>query len=123
MARLDAAGTENAKVFLNPASSRAVVKSSNQAAAGIADFQGVLGIDTGREAMEARLWLEAAEDAKDRVVGAGVDGVDAAKRLGMEGVDAAKRMATDTVGKAKSVSGKVASRLAEQSSRRRRETD
>ncbi|WP_341392907.1 hypothetical protein [Arthrobacter sp. G119Y2] len=124
MARLDAAaGTANAKVLLNPTSSRAVVKSSNHAAAGIADFQGVLGIDTGREALEARLWLEAAEDVKDRVVGAGADGVDAAKRLSMEGVDAAKRMGTGTMGKAKSVSGKVASRLAERSTRWRRDAD
>ena len=124
MDRLDAAaGTANAKVLLNPTSSRAVVRSSNETATGIADFQGLLGIDAGREALEARLWSEAAEDAKDRVVEAGTDGVDAAIRLGTEGVDAAKRLGAETMGKAKSVSGKMASRLAERSSRWRRDAD
>lgn len=110
-------------VLLNPAASRSVVKSSNEAAAGIADFQELLGINTGREALEARLWPEAAVDVKDRVVVAGADGVDAAKRLSAEGVDAAKRLRAETMGKAKAASGKVASRLAQQSSRWRRDAD
>lgn len=114
MARLDvAAGTANSKVLLNPSSSRAVVKSSNEVATGIADFESVLGIDAEREALEARLWLEAAGNIKDRVMEAGTDGVDAAKRLGTDGVDAAKRLGVETAGKTKAVSGKVASRLAE----------
>nr|WP_237686501.1 hypothetical protein [Arthrobacter jiangjiafuii] len=124
MVRLDAAaGTANAKVLLNPASARAVVKSSNEAATGLAEFQGLLGIDAGREALEARRWLEAAEDVKDRVMEAGTDGVDLVKRLGTDGVDAAKRLRTETAEKAKSVSGKVASRLAERSTRWRRDVD
>lgn len=124
MARLDAAaGTANAKVLLNPSSSRAVVKFSNETATGIAAFQGLLGIDSEREALEARQWLDAAGDAKDRVVEAGTDSVDAAKRLGADGVDAARRLGAETKDKAKSVSGKVASRLAERSSRWRRDAD
>lgn len=124
MVRLDAAaGTANSKVLLNPAASRSVVKSSNEAAAGIADFQELLGIDTGREALEAKLWVEAAVDVKDRVVVAGADGMDAAKRLSAEGVDAAKRLRAETMGKAKAASGRVASRLAQQSSRWRRDAD
>ena len=124
MARLDAAaGTANSKVLLNPSSSRAVVKSSNEAATGIADFQGVLGIDSEREALEARQWLDAAGDVKDRVVEVGTDGLDTARRLGADGVDVAKRLGSETRDKAKSVSGKVASRLAERSSRWRRDAD
>lgn len=113
MARLDAAaGTANSKVLLHPSSSRAVVKSSIEVATGIAGFESLLGIDAERKALEARLWVEAAGDVKDRVMEAGTDGVDAAKRLGVE-----------TAGKAKAVSGKVASRLAERSSRWRRDAE
>ena len=113
MARLDAAtDAANSKVLLHPSSSRAVVKSSNAVATVIADFESLLGIDAEREALKTRLWLEAAGDVKDRVMEAGTDGVDAAKRLGAE-----------TAGKAKAVSGKVASRLAERSSRWRRDAE
>ncbi len=124
MIRLDAAaGAANTKVLLNPASSRAVVKYSNSVANGIVEFQELLGIDTRHEGIEAKRWIEAAEDVKDRVLEAGTDGVDAAKRLGADGVDAAKRLGTETRDKAKSVSGKVASRLAERSTRWRRDAD
>lgn len=94
MARMDAAaGTANTKVLLHPASSRAVVHSSNHVATGIVDFQGMLGIKHGRESLEAKRWMDAAADVRDDVLETGADGVDAAKRVGTETFDRARSMA------------------------------
>lgn len=113
MDRLDtAAGTANAKVLLNPASARAVVKSSNQVASGVAEFQELLGIDAEREALEARRWKDAAGDVRDRVIETGADGVDTVKKLG-----------TDAVDRARSVSGKLSGRITGRASRWRRDSE
>lgn len=69
LARMDvAAGTANAKVLLHPAASRAVVDSSNHVATGVLDFHGLLGIDSGRQSWEARRWMDAAAEAKDKAL-------------------------------------------------------
>lgn len=113
MARLDAAvGTANAKVLLNPASSRQVVKSSSRVAGGVAEFQELLGIEAARESLEARRWLDAAEDVKDRVFETGADGVDTAKKLG-----------TDAIERARSMSDKLSGRITERASRWKRDAD
>lgn len=113
MDRLDAAaGTANAKVLLNPASSRQVVRSTNHVASGVAKFQELLGIETSRESLEARRWVDAAEDVKDRVLETGADGVDTAKKLGADAID-----------RARSASGKLSGRLSERASRWRRDTE
>jgi hypothetical protein len=53
--RMDAAaGTAKTKVLLHPATSRAVVDSSNLVAIGVVGFQGALGIERTRELVEAR---------------------------------------------------------------------
>jgi hypothetical protein len=109
MARLDAAaGTANSKVLLHPTSSRAVVQSSNHVAVSVVDFHGRLGITADRETVDARRWLDAASDAKDKVVEAGAGGVDAAGRFGNE-----------TVLRARSVTGKLSGGIADRALRRR----
>ncbi|MGF9660536.1 hypothetical protein AAIH25_01550 [Arthrobacter crystallopoietes] len=88
LARIDAAAKwANTKVLLHPNSSRSVVHSSNHVATGVIDFHGRLGIDTGRESLEAQRWLDAVGGVKDKVLETGADGVDAAKNLGNEGID------------------------------------
>jgi predicted transcriptional regulator len=81
--RMDAAaGTANAKVLLNPFDSRAVVGSSNRAATGVVQFNGLLGVADERESLEARRWLTAVGDTWDSARGQGAEGVNTARRLG-----------------------------------------
>ncbi|MEV6890925.1 hypothetical protein [Kribbella sp. NPDC051137] len=111
MARMDAAaGTANAKVLLHPSASRDVVDSRNHVANAVIDFHGRLGIERGRESLEARRWVDAATDARDKALDAGVGGIDAARRLGGETFD-----------RAKSTTGGFSNRIAERALRRRRD--
>jgi hypothetical protein len=110
MARMDAAaGTANAKVLLNPRASRDVVQSSNEVVSAVVDFQGRLGIEQGRQSLEARRWTDAATEITDKARGAGADGVDVAKRLGNETFDLAK-----------SATGKLSNQVADRAFRWRR---
>ncbi|WP_433151919.1 hypothetical protein ACQPZ8_16340 [Actinomadura nitritigenes] len=109
MARMDAAaGTANTKVLLHPSASRSVVQSSNEVAVAVADFHGRLGIERGRESLEARRWGDAAAEVKDKVLGTGAEGVGVARNLGNETLD-----------RAKSVKAKLSSEIAERTARRR----
>jgi hypothetical protein len=64
LARMDAAvGTANAKRFFHLAPSEAVIHSSNYVAAGVHDFHGRLGIESGLQSWEARRLGDAAEMA------------------------------------------------------------
>ncbi|MFG2693871.1 hypothetical protein [Kitasatospora sp. NPDC048407] len=113
MARIDAAvGTANTKVLLHPTTSPAVVNSSNQVATTIIDFRGRLGIERDRQSLDARRWVDAATEAKDRMLESGAEGVDAAKRLGAETFD-----------RAKSVTGKLSNGIAGRVLRRRGNDD
>jgi predicted transcriptional regulator len=81
--RMDtAAGTANAKVLLNPFDSRAVVGSSNRAATGVVQFNGLLGVAGERESLEVRRWLTAVGDTWGSARDQGAEGVDTARRLG-----------------------------------------
>jgi hypothetical protein len=104
VARMNAAaGTANAKVLLNPTKCPAVVQSSNHVVTGIHDFHGRLGIESGGQSSEARRWVDAAAETRDKALETGAKGVDAAISLG-----------TETLGWASSVTGKLSSGLAEQ---------
>ena len=93
LARLEAAADmANAKVLLHPAASPAVVHSSNQAAIGVHDFRGRLGIESGRQSSEAKRWVDAAAEVRDDALETGARGVDAARRLGTETLDRARSM-------------------------------
>jgi rRNA processing protein Krr1/Pno1 len=109
MARVDAAaGTANTKVLMHPAKAPAVVQSSNHVSIAIVDFHGRLGIERARESSEARRWVDAAKEVRDKALETGADRVDAAKRLGNETLD-----------RAKSATGKLSSRITERTFRRR----
>jgi len=108
VARMNAAaGTANTKVLLHPAASRDVVHSSNHVEIAVADFHERLGIERGRQSLEARRWVDAAAEARDKVLDAGAEGVGAARRLG-----------NDTLGRARSAAGKLPSGIAERALRR-----
>lgn len=109
MARMDAAaGTANSKVLLHPTTSPAVVQSREHVALTVADFHGRLGIESGRSSLEARRWVDAAAEFRDKALETGVDRVDVARRLGNETLD-----------RAKSVTGKLPNRIAQRALRRR----
>ncbi|MCC5781829.1 hypothetical protein CRM73_02505 [Kocuria sp. CCUG 69068] len=109
MARMDvAAGTANTKVLLHPRDSRAVVQASNDVAVVVVDFHTRLGIGRGREALEARRWVDAAADVKDKVLETGAEGVGAAKNLG-----------TDTFDRARAATGNLSGRIVKRTGRRR----
>ena len=113
MARMDAAaGTANTKVLLHPTTSRALVHSSNHVAIAVVDFHGRLGIERGRQSLEARRWVDAAAEVRDKVLETGAEGVDAARHLGNENLD-----------RARSVTGKLSSGIAERALRRRRDDE
>jgi hypothetical protein len=99
LARADAAAAKaNAKVLLHPGKSPAVVQASETLVTAVEGFHTPLGIASEREALEARLWIEAAG----------------------EQVDAVKRGSGETFDRAKSATGKLAGVLAERASRLRR---
>jgi hypothetical protein len=103
-----AADRANAKVLLHPTTSPAVVRSSNHVTAGVHDLHGRLGIESGRQSSEAKRWVEAATETRDKVLETGAEGVGTAKRLG-----------TQTLDRATSVTGKVFSGIGERARRRR----
>jgi rRNA processing protein Krr1/Pno1 len=103
-----AADLANTKVLLNPIQSPAVVRSREQVAIAVTEFHGRLGIESGRESVEARPWMEAAAELRDKVRETGAGHVDASKRLGNE-----------AFGRAKSVTGRFSSGIADRTLRRR----
>ncbi|WP_326593021.1 hypothetical protein [Streptomyces sp. NBC_01294] len=109
VARMNAAaGRANSKVLLHPTKSPAVVQSSNHVVTGVHDFHGRLGIESGRQSSEARRWVEAAAEARDKALETGAKGVDAARSLGNETLD-----------RAGSVKGRLSSEIAQRARRRR----
>jgi hypothetical protein len=109
MARMDAAaGTANTKVLLHPATSPAVVQSREHVASVVADFHGRLGIESGRQSLEAKRWVDAASEVRDKVLETGAERVDVSRRLGNEALD-----------RARSVQGRLSSGIAERALRRR----
>jgi hypothetical protein len=69
LARMDAAAqTANMKVLLHPTASPAVVQSSNHVATGVHDFRRRLGIDSDHQSSEARRWVHAAAEVRDRAL-------------------------------------------------------
>ncbi|MFL6112553.1 MAG: hypothetical protein ACJ786_14530, partial [Catenulispora sp.] len=86
----------------------AVVESSNHVATDVVDFHGRLGIESGRESLEATRWMDAAAELRDKVLETGAERVDASRRLGKE-----------AFGRARSVKGRLSSRIAERAIRQR----
>ena len=108
MARMDAAAVRaNAKVLLHPALSPAVVQSREHVASAVADFHGRLGIEPGRPSLEAKRWVEAASEVRDKVLETGAERVEVSRRLGNEALD-----------RARSVPGRLSGGIAERALRR-----
>ncbi|KIF72029.1 hypothetical protein HY68_08885 [Streptomyces sp. AcH 505] len=113
VARMNAAaGTANAKVLLHPTTSPAVVQSSNHVATEVHDFHERLGIESGRESSEARRWVEAATETRDRAL-----------ETGAKGVGAAIGLANETLDRASLVKDRLSSGIAERARRRRGEKE
>ena len=113
MARMDAAaGTANTKVLLHPTTSPAVVRSRERVALAVADFHGRLGIESGRQSLEAKRWVDAASEVRDKVLETGAEYVDVSRRLSNEALD-----------RARSVQGRLSSGIAERTLRRREGKD
>lgn len=97
MARLDAAAARaNTSVLRHPTRAREVVRSSNQVGTAVLEFLGRLGIEGGRQSVEARRWAEAAAEVRAKAIETGGDGVDAARRFGA-GTARAARVTTNEV--------------------------
>lgn len=75
----------------------------------VADFHGRLGIESGRETLEAKAWTDAAAEFRDRVLETGAERVDASRRLGSETFD-----------RARSVTSRLSGGIAERTPFRRR---
>jgi hypothetical protein len=109
MARMDAAaGTANAKVLLHPLTPAPVVQSREHVAGAVADFHGRLGIESGRQSLAAKRWVDAASEVRDKVLETGAERVEVSRRLGNEALD-----------RARSVPGRFSSGIAERALRRR----
>ncbi|GIF20866.1 putative transcriptional regulator [Actinoplanes tereljensis] len=118
LARMDAAaGTANAKVLLNPTTSRAVVHSTNHVAITVVDFHGRLGIERAGQSRDARRWLDAAVEVRDKVLDTGTGVKDKVLETGAEGVGAASRFGVGAFGRAKSMMGKVSGEVTERAQR------
>ncbi|MEO3782853.1 hypothetical protein ABGB12_05980 [Actinocorallia sp. B10E7] len=108
-ARMEAAAHRaNTRLLWHPTASPAVMNSRNNVATGVHDLHGLLGIDSGRRSWKTRRWVDAAAEARDKVLETGAEGVDTAIQLGNETFD-----------RARSVTAKLSSRIAERAARRR----
>ena len=113
MSRLDAAAAKaNTKVLRHPTRAREVVHASNQVGMAVLQFHERLGIEGGRQSVEARRWAEAAAEVRARAIETGGDGVDAARRLG-----------AGTVRKARVATSEIARRAGERPFLRRGPSD
>ncbi|GAA3777360.1 hypothetical protein GCM10022240_30920 [Microbacterium kribbense] len=91
LARMDAtARTANQKALLHPFKAGGVVRSSNEVAADVVVFNERIGIDTARDAIEAKRWVVAVGEAKDKALEAGEDGVDAVRGFSVKTFEGAK---------------------------------
>lgn len=131
IARMDAAaGFANTKVLLSPIDSPALVRTSNHVASVVVEFQGRLGIESDRQEADAKRWLQAAADVRDKVLETGSGGVDAARQLGTETIDRARSVGgkaldsgSEGVARASEATSKLLSGIAERARRRRGDAD
>lgn len=107
-----AAVTANSKVLFHPASSPAIVESSNHVAISVHEFLEPLGIESGRESAEATRWVDAANERWDQARESGADGIETVKRFGNETRD-----------QARSVRDKLSNKIAERKLRRSDDDD
>lgn len=108
LVRMNAAvATANSRVLFNPKQSPAVVKSTNHVASEVHEVHELLGIESGHDSAEARLWKDAATER-----------LDAARAAGAKGIGGAKALGGKTFDQASSWKDSVADRFAERKQRR-----
>lgn len=89
--RMDAAaGLANTQVLLHPVKAKAVVHSGNEVGVDVTTFNGRLGIETTREAIDAKRWSAAVGEARDKAVETGAEGVDAVRVFSVKTFEGAK---------------------------------
>lgn len=64
--------------------SGAVVRSGNEVAANVIVFHERLGVEGGRDSIEAKRWTQAVDETKDKAVELGADGVEAVRQFGFK---------------------------------------
>lgn len=107
--RMDAAVTRaNAKVLLQPIPARAVVRASNDVGAAVSQFHQRVGIERGHAGADAKRWLQAVGEFRDKAVEEGTEGLDAVKSFG-----------SSTFGRARMATGRIAAEIAERALRER----
>ncbi|NUU13128.1 hypothetical protein HP507_04665 [Curtobacterium pusillum] len=111
--RMDAAVTRaNTKVLLQPIPARAVVRASNQVGSAVGEFHNRVGFEQGHTGQEAKRWLEAVGDFRDKAIDESTDSLEAARAFGSSALERA-RLAT----------GRVAAEIAERALREREDGD
>lgn len=109
--RMDAAVTRaNSKVLLQPIPARAVVRASNGVGAAVGTFHERLGVGQGHEGADAKRWLQAVREFRNRAVEESAEGLDAARAFG-----------ASALGRARLATGKIAADIAERALRERDE--
>ncbi|WP_022902720.1 hypothetical protein [Curtobacterium sp. B8] len=107
--RMDAAVTRaNSKVLLQPIPARAVVRASNEVGAAVGTFHERIGVGQGHEGTDAKRWLQAVGEFRDRAVEESTEGLDAAKAFG-----------SSAIGRARLATGRIAADIAERALRER----
>lgn len=109
--RMDAAATRaNTRVLLQPIPARAVVRASNHVGSAVGQFHHRVGIERAHAGQDAKRWLEALSEFRDKAIDDGADGIESARAFGSSALERA-RLAT----------GKVAAEIAERALRERAE--
>lgn len=109
IARMDVAARKaNTNVLLHPSKAPAVVRTSNDVAAAVVNFHERLGIESGRQTLEARAWMNAATEVKDKAL-----------EMGAERFGSVRRRSGGTLDRARSEAGTLSSRMAERARRLR----
>lgn len=98
LGRMDAAAsTANDKALLHPFKAGNVVRSGNEVATDVVIFHERLGIDTARQEIEAKRWVVAVGEARNKAVEVGADGVKITRRFGIKTFEGAKSTAEKIV--------------------------
>jgi hypothetical protein len=99
LARLDATGQlTNWQVLTNPFKSQDVVRAANNTGEVVVTFHRVVGISDERQAIEAKRWIDAAEETRDDVFEFGSDRVEDAVKIGNAAFDRARRAVGEAAG-------------------------
>lgn len=92
LARLDATGQlTNWQVFTSPFKSQDAVKAANNTGEAIVMFHRVVGVSDERQAIEAKRWVDAAEQTRDDVLEFGAERIEDAVKIGTSTFDRARR--------------------------------